>query len=41
VISRPDGQPVLDDDPYAERITDDLVESYLGGTVLGRRTSDP
>jgi hypothetical protein len=39
VITRPDGQLVGDDDPYARRITADLVESYLGGTVLGRRGS--
>lgn len=37
VISRPDGTVVRDDDPAAERITVDLVESYLSGQVLGRR----
>ena len=37
VISRPDGTVVRDDDPDAERITVDLVESYLSGQVLGRR----
>jgi hypothetical protein len=41
VISRPDGQVVRDDDPYAGRITTDLVESYLGGTVVGARTLGP
>jgi hypothetical protein len=41
VITRPDGHLVRDDDPYAARITADLVESYLGGTVLGKRMSNP
>jgi hypothetical protein len=41
VITRPDGQLVSDDDPYARQITADLVESYLEGTVLGRRGSRP
>ena len=36
-IARPDGGVVRDDDPYAERITVDLVESYLTEQVLGRR----
>ncbi|MDT5032748.1 MAG: hypothetical protein QOC94_2919 [Actinoplanes sp.] len=40
-ITRPDGQLISDDDPNATRITADLVESYLGGTVLGRRQSHP
>ena len=39
VISRPDARVVRDDDPYAERITVDLVEWYLIGQVLGRRGS--
>jgi hypothetical protein len=39
VISRPDGGMVSDEDAYARRITADLVESYLGGEVLGRRAS--
>jgi len=39
VINRPDGELVTDDDPYAARITDDLVDSYLGTTVLGRRAA--
>jgi hypothetical protein len=37
VIARPDGAVVTDDDPYARRITVDLVESYLVEQVLGRR----
>ena len=41
VIARPDGQVVRDDDPYAQRIAADLVESYLGGTVIGKRTLSP
>jgi hypothetical protein len=41
VIARPDGQIVRDDDPYAQRITVDLVESYLGGTVIGKRALRP
>ena len=36
-IARPDGQVVRDDDPYTQRITTDLVESYLGTTVIGKR----
>ena len=36
-IARPDGRVVRDDDPYAQRITIDLVESYLSEQVLGRR----
>ena len=39
VISRPDGRVVSDADAYARQITADLVESYLGGAVLGRRAS--
>jgi hypothetical protein len=35
VINRPDGELVAVDDPYAARITSDLVDSYLGGTVMG------
>jgi len=41
VIARPDGQVVADDDPFAEQITADLVEHYLGEQILGRRTLDP
>ncbi|RZU51972.1 hypothetical protein EV385_3812 [Krasilnikovia cinnamomea] len=41
VIVRPDGQPLRDDDPFARRITTDLLRSYLGDTVLGRRASLP
>jgi hypothetical protein len=39
VIVRPDGLVVRDDDPYARRITVDLVESYLGGRVIGKRNT--
>ncbi|MEU8232899.1 hypothetical protein AB0C12_25255 [Actinoplanes sp. NPDC048967] len=38
VIARPDGQLVTDDDPYAARITAELVERYLGEQVIGKRT---
>ncbi|MEU8606580.1 hypothetical protein AB0C29_01040 [Actinoplanes sp. NPDC048791] len=38
VIARPDGQLVTDDDPYAARITTELVERYLGEQVIGKRT---
>ncbi|GAA3910812.1 hypothetical protein [Actinoplanes auranticolor] len=41
VIARPDGQLVADDDPYAARITTELVERYLGAQVIGARTLDP
>jgi hypothetical protein len=41
VIARPDGQLVTDDDPYAARITTELVERYLGEQVIGKRTLDP
>jgi hypothetical protein len=37
VITRPGGALVSADDPYARRITEDLVDGYLSGTVLGRR----
>jgi hypothetical protein len=39
VIVRPDGEVVRDDDQYAERITVDLVESYLGDQILGKRAA--
>jgi hypothetical protein len=39
VIARPDGQVVHDDDPYAQQITVDLIESYLNGHVLAKRAS--
>ena len=39
VITRPGGALVAGDDPYAEQITTDLVDSYLGTTILGRRAS--
>jgi len=38
VITRAGGQLVGSDDPYAERITEDLVDGYLGDT-LERRAS--
>jgi hypothetical protein len=38
VISRPDGQVVRNNDPYAPQITTDLVESYLGSQILGARS---
>ena len=41
VISRPDGAAMAVDDQYAERITTDLLDSYLSGTVIGARTLDP
>jgi hypothetical protein len=41
VIVRPDGQIVRDDDPYAQRIIGDLVESYLGDQILGKRSTQP
>jgi hypothetical protein len=37
VITRPGGAVVPNDDPNAARITADLVDGYLGATVLGRR----
>jgi hypothetical protein len=40
-IARPDGQLVADDDPYAARITTEVVEQYLGEQVVGQRTLDP
>jgi hypothetical protein len=39
VISRPDGRVVSDADAYARRIIAEVMESYLGGEVLGRRAS--
>jgi hypothetical protein len=41
VISRPDNQVVTDDDQYAERISADLLESYLDSEIIGARTLDP
>ena len=41
VVARPDGQIVTDDDPYAARITAELVEEYLGERVVGQRTLAP
>jgi len=39
VISRPDGRVVSDADGSARRIIAEIMESYLGGEVLGRRAS--
>jgi hypothetical protein len=39
VITRPGGRLVAGDDPYAGRITAELVDTYLGEAVLGRRQS--
>ena len=39
VIAKPDGELITSDDPYARRITADLVETYLGADVLGRRAA--
>jgi hypothetical protein len=41
VITRPDGQMVPDNDPDAQRIATDLVESYLSGTIIGQRALSP
>jgi hypothetical protein len=41
VITRTDGKLVTSDDPVAERITSELVDSYLGTAVLGRRAAKP
>jgi len=41
VIARPDGELVTDDDPYAARITAELVEQYLGEQVVGGRSLNP
>jgi len=41
VITRSDGRLVTSDDPVAARITVDLVDSYLGDTVLARRQDRP
>ncbi|WP_067495915.1 hypothetical protein [Actinoplanes sp. TFC3] len=38
LISRPDGGVVADDDPYAGRITADLVEQYLSDKVIATRS---
>ncbi|BCJ52349.1 hypothetical protein Asp14428_38240 [Actinoplanes sp. NBRC 14428] len=40
-ISRPDGSLVTDDDPYAEQITEDVVEHYLTQDVIARRSINP
>ncbi|MBM2619190.1 hypothetical protein JIG36_26920 [Actinoplanes sp. LDG1-06] len=36
VITRPDGTLVHDDDPYAKRITAEIVDNHLGGVLSGR-----
>jgi hypothetical protein len=41
VIARPGGEVVRDDDPYAARITTDLVQAYLGDQIVGRRALAP
>jgi hypothetical protein len=40
VITRPDGSQVEADDPYARRITADLVDTYLSEEKLGARALD-
>lgn len=37
VISRPDDTPITPDDPYAPRITADLLDGYLSGEILAAR----
>jgi hypothetical protein len=37
VISRPDGVPIAAEDPYARRITKDLLDTYLSEEILGVR----
>jgi hypothetical protein len=39
VIARPDGRVIGADDPYARRITADLLETYLGEQRIGARAS--
>lgn len=39
VITRPDGQLVTSDDPYAGQITADLVDAHLGDAVSRRQSS--
>jgi hypothetical protein len=41
VIARPDGRIIADDDPYAQRIIFDMIESYLHDGVVGRRAALP
>jgi hypothetical protein len=41
VITRPDGETIHDGDPLARSIAIDLVESYLGNTIIGRRSPAP
>jgi hypothetical protein len=40
VITRPGGAVVPDDDPNAARITADLVDGYLDGSVLAKRAQN-
>jgi hypothetical protein len=40
IITRPDGSQVESDDPYARRITADLVDTYLSDEKLGARALD-
>jgi hypothetical protein len=37
VITRSDNVPISPDDPYAPRITADLLDTYLAGEVIGAR----
>ena len=39
VITRPGGEPLPTDDPGARRITAELLDTYLGETVLARRVA--
>ena len=41
VVARPDGRLVTDDDPYAARISAEMVDGYLAEQVVGKRTLDP
>lgn len=39
LISRPDGQLVTDDDPYARRITADMIDQYLADDIVAARST--
>jgi hypothetical protein len=41
VIARPDGRIIADDDPNAQRIIFDMIESHLRDGVIGRRAVAP
>ncbi|MFI5935707.1 hypothetical protein [Actinoplanes sp. NPDC051494] len=41
LISRPDGRLVGDDDPYAGRITADIIDQYLVDKVVNARSRNP